>query len=643
MKKVIANITIGNSEMALVFTEVLKLFPIDDFELKKMCYHYLNTYALVKPDLALEALPYILADLKSNSPVLIALALRNLVSVPIKEFIRESVRPLALYLENEDPYLRKTAAYSIARLNEKDPKIVQKEDFIAQLNHTLGDNNPAVIASALTALHDITERSDDLKLTINRDHAVNLVELLPRCDEWDQASILNTVLNFVPEKHEDAFLLIDKTIAQLQHANSAVVLNAFKLLLYLLNFVDFIEDHIPKKLASSLTSLLSKPPEIQFLILRNVILLILSKPTLIPFDVTAFFCEYNDPIYVKDTKLEIIYLLANEHNLDVVLRELEEYGTEVDIQMSRKAIRAIGNLAVKLESAAKPCIKVLLNLLSNGIDYVVQEAVIVFKNILRRYDQYDYIVPEILEQVDHVEEPEARSALIWIAGQYCDKITNPETLIADLTFTFREDPLEVQLSSLTACVKLFLRKPQSSEKHVLKILKWATEEVNNPDVRDRGFFYWRLLSIQDKYPGSAKDVIDSEIPLISGENEKLDPLILEELELNIGTLASIYLKPVGQVFRLAKRKFLPDSPARSREASRSSSRNRVNTVSSTRSIASSENQLPGHTERHIDDFDVPAVNVNQPKKQGNLNRHMSIARKSSGLLSRKLSIRGAFH
>lgn len=629
--------------MVYVFPEIIKLFLIDDLEIKRMCYHYLNTFAIAKPDMALEVLPILLSDLKSDSSILVALALKNLVSVPIKEFIREAVRPLAINLKSEDPYLRKTAAYSIARLYEKDPKIVIREQFIEQLNHTLSDNNPTVIASALTALNDITEKSDDLKLTINRSHALNLVELLPRCDEWSQASILNALLNFIPTSHEDAFVLIDKAIAQLQHANSAVVLNAFKLLLYLLNFVDVIEDYIPKKLSNSLSSLLSKPPEIQFLILRNVILLILSKPKLIPFDVTVFFCEYNDPIYVKDTKLEIIYLLANEGNLDVVLRELEEYGTEVDIQMSRKAIRAVGNLAVRLDAAAKPCIDVLLNLISNGIDYVVQEAVMVFKNILRRYDQYDYVITEIINHSDQVEEPDARSALIWIVGQYCDKIPKSESLLSDLTYTFREDPLEVQLSTLTACVKLFLRKPQLGENIVIKVLKWATEEVNNPDVRDRGFFYWRLLSNQDKFPSTAKEVVDNEIPVISNENEKLDPLILEELELNIGTLASIYLKPVGQVFRLAKRKFLPSSPARSTENSRNSSRTRVNTMSSSRSISSSENQVPGHVEKHIDDFDVPAVNVNQVKKQNNLGRRLSLAKKPSGLLSRKLSIRGAFH
>lgn len=52
-----------------------------------------------------------------------------------------------------------------------------------------------------------------------------------------------------------------------------------------------------------------------------------------------------------------------------------------------------------------------------------------------------------------------------------------------------------------------------------------------------------------------KDVHDkSYIPL------SIDPRVLEELELSIGTLASIYLKPVRHVFRLAKPRKLTPSP-----------------------------------------------------------------------------------
>jgi len=41
-------------------------------------------------------------------------------------------------------------------------------------------------------------------------------------------------------------------------------------------------------------------------------------------DIRVFFCKYNDPIYVKVTKLELIYMLASEDNIDQVLAELKE-------------------------------------------------------------------------------------------------------------------------------------------------------------------------------------------------------------------------------------------------------------------------------------------------------------------------------
>ena len=50
-------------------------------------------------------------------------------------------------------------------------------------------------------------------------------------------------------------------------------------------------------------------------------------------------------------------------------------------------------------------------------------------------------------------------------------------------------------------------------------------------------------------------------PAITAESEKLDPATLEEMCLNVGTLATVYLKPVQQVFRNARQRRLIDSPA----------------------------------------------------------------------------------
>ena len=52
-----------------------------------------------------------------------------------------------------------------------------------------------------------------------------------------------------------------------------------------------------------------------------------------------------------------------------------------------------------------------------------------------------------------------------------------------------------------------------------------------------------------------------EKPPITAESEKLDPATLEEMCLNVGTLATVYLKPVQQVFRSARPRKLLDSPA----------------------------------------------------------------------------------
>jgi len=51
----------------------------------------------------------------------------------------------------------------------------------------------------------------------------------------------------------------------------------------------------------------------------------------------------------------------------------------------RKAVRAIGRCAIKLERAAERCISVLLELIKIKVNYVVQEAIIVIKDIFRRY------------------------------------------------------------------------------------------------------------------------------------------------------------------------------------------------------------------------------------------------------------------
>ena len=60
---------------------------------------------------------------------------------------------------------------------------------------------------------------------------------------------------------------------------------------------------------------------------------------------------------------------------------------------------------------------------------------------------------------------------------------------------FQDENAQVQLQLLTATVKLFLKRPSEAQEMVQQVLGLATQDSDNPDLRDRGFIYWRLLSI----------------------------------------------------------------------------------------------------------------------------------------------------
>lgn len=97
------------------------------------------------------------------------------------------------------------------------------------------------------------------------------------------------------------------------------------------------------------------------------------------------------------------------------------------------------------------------------------------------------------------------------------------------------------MALLTAGVKLFVYKPQSqqAQKLATEILKICTEEVDNPDLRDRGYMYWRLLAID---AAVARDVVLAEKPAITTDADRMDRGALDQLLLHTGTLGSIYHK-----------------------------------------------------------------------------------------------------
>ncbi|CAK0783703.1 hypothetical protein CVIRNUC_006902 [Coccomyxa viridis] len=590
VKKVIAAMTVGK-DVSPIFPDVVNCMQTDDLELKKLVYLYLINYAKSQPDLAIMAVNTFVKDSQDPNPLIRALAVRTMGCIRVDKITEYLCDPLQRCLKDDDPYVRKTAAVCVAKLFDINPELVEDRGFLDLLKDLLADSNPMVVANAVAALADIRETSTRNIFTLNTQSLQKLLRALNECTEWGQVYILDAVAKMSITDAKDAESIVERVIPRLQHANSAVVLSAVKVVLLQL---PLIKDEaqvkmLVKKLGPPLVTLLSEEAEIQYVALRNINLIVQNHPEVLSYEIKVFFCKYNDPIYVKLEKLDIMIALASERNIDQVLLELKEYATEVDVDFVRKAVRAIGRCAVTLERAAERCINVLLDLIKQKVNYVVQEAVVVITDIFRRYPnryetiiatlcdslgsldepearaampamhdvsravsaaQYETIIATLCDSLDSLDEPEARAAMVWIIGEYAERIDNADELLESFLEAFPEENAAVQLQLVTAAVKLFLKSPQPRAQQMIQlVLTYATQETDNPDLRDRAYVYWRLLSSD---PEAARSVVLAEKPVIAQDTSAMDPRLLRTLLGNLSTLSSVYhLPPAAFVTRAA--------------------------------------------------------------------------------------------
>jgi AP-1 complex subunit beta-1 len=545
VKKVIASMTVGK-DVSMLFTDVLNCVQTGNIELKKLVYLYLINYAKTQPELTLLAVNTFVKDSNDANPLIRALAVRTMGCIRVDRITEYLCEPLSRALRDEDPYVRKTAAVCVAKLYDIAPDLVAERGFLETLHDLISDSNPSVVANAVAALSEIAESSGKDVMKITAAVLQKLLAALNECTEWGQVFILDSLAKYTPADGREAEGIIERVTPRLQHANSAVVMSAVKVILSYMELMGGSSNSdairaLTRKLAPPLVTLLNSEPEIQYVALRNINLIVQKRPHILENEIKVFFCKYNDPIYVKMEKLEIIIKLVSEKNIDQVLLELKEYSTEVDVDFVRKSVSAIGRCAVKLERAAERCIGVLLELIQTKVNYVVQESVIVIKDIFRRYpNRYESIIATLCDNLDTLDEPLAKASMIWIIGEYAERIDNADELLDTFLETFEEEDPAVQLQLLTATVKCFLKNPEDTQDMVQRVLDLATEESDNPDLRDRGFIYWRLLSTD---PEAAKMVVLGDKPVIEDDTFRLDPSLLNVLIGQIATLSSVYHKP----------------------------------------------------------------------------------------------------
>lgn len=350
VKKVIAAMTVGK-DVSPLFTDVVKCMNTQNLELKKLVYLYIMNYAKSNPDLAILAvntfvqvraffffrvylylrLPLLNVpqDAQHPNPLIRALAVRTMGCIRVNritEYLCEPLRKclkvcLSLLTEKLTHCFRtpipmcarpppcvlpssttSTPSWCTTRVSSTccATSFPTRTQWSSPTPSPLSPRSRRTPPPRCSASTRTTSRSSLLRsmsapsgvrcvwLALNMMHLAHL---------RSQVFILNSLASYTPKDAREAETICERVTPRLQHANSAVVLGAVKVLM---KYMDAIQSQevikgLCKKMAPPLVTLLSKEPEIQYVALRNINLIIQKRSAILQYEMKVRAQPYSLP------------------------------------------------------------------------------------------------------------------------------------------------------------------------------------------------------------------------------------------------------------------------------------------------------------------------------------------------------------
>ncbi|KAJ7388934.1 AP-4 complex subunit beta-1 [Desmophyllum pertusum] len=498
IQKVISYMTLG-MDLSSLFMDMIKAGATHDLVQKKLVYLYICTYAQSNPELALLTVNTLRKDSQDSSAMVRGLALRSMCSLRLPDLVEYIVEPLLAGLGDNSSYVRRCAVMGCVKLYHLIPDFVEDNGIIERLCGLLTDPDVQVLCNCISALDEILAAEGGLQ--VHKKLAHYLLKRLKAFSGWGQSMVIELLLRYKPRNTDELFDILNLLDDRLKHPNSAVVMACIQLFIHMTKDMEDLTEHIFKRIRGPLMTILaSSNSELVYVCLCHIELLLTKIPNLFDQEYRSFFSRHTDPQYIKTKKLEILTAIASISNVEEVVTELSAHVHDVDIEMSKKSIKAIGEIAMCLSQASEYCIDVLLTFLSWEIEYITSQTLVVIRDLLLKYEKSAIaVLPQMSQCLEIVQDPKGLSAIIWILGEYGQSIPDSPYMLEPLVNKIAsEQSAEVKLQLLTATMKLFFKKPPECQDMLGRLLKFCVDEESHMDVHDRALLYYRLLKTNAK-------------------------------------------------------------------------------------------------------------------------------------------------
>ena len=183
------------------------------------------------------------------------------------------------------------------------------------LQGLLQDGNAIVVANACASLLEISNTSGKNYFKLHKNQNLGkLLTAVNESNEWGQIYILESLSIYDPANTEEAEQICERVLPRLAHNNPAVILSSVKVILKNIDYIDSVETQqgIIKKLAAPLITLLSCEAELQYVALRNISFILQKQPLIFENNIKMFYCKFNDPLYVKLEKIDILIKVVDQ-------------------------------------------------------------------------------------------------------------------------------------------------------------------------------------------------------------------------------------------------------------------------------------------------------------------------------------------
>ena len=423
-------------------------------------------------------------------------ALRSMCSLNMETLLEYIERPLTKGLVDISAYVRKTAVIGVLKIYLMNASFVENAGYLPTLTKMLYDIDTNVITNAIYVLNEINIKKGGLELT-----PALLMHLLNRIGEfceWGLNITLHLVCRYEPANEDEIYAIMNLLDPVLRTTNSGAVLATIKCFLHVTNAMPELHAQIYKRTKPPLlTFITGGQPEIQFAVLKHLEL-ILKRPMaqgIYDDEFRQLFVRYNEPPHVKHLKVSLLPLIANPSNAADIAAELTEYVTDVDMELSRCAVVALSDIAMKVDPACAEITQKLVELIDIDIPHVRNESVKCVGNVLRMFPGMStHVLPSISRCLKKCEDPEARVVLVWMLGEFGKQVLEAPYKLEAIIDSYDElTSSNVKLQLMTAAMKLFFQRPPEMQAMLGRLLGCAINDTASQDVHDRALFYYRLL------------------------------------------------------------------------------------------------------------------------------------------------------